>query len=82
MMDWYGSSMGWVGWTVMTLLMLAFWALVIVGGVALVRGLRRGDQSRGQAPSQAQALLDERFARGELSPDEYSQRRQLLMSGR
>ena len=30
MMGWYNGGPGWGGWIVMTLVMLAFWALVIV----------------------------------------------------
>jgi putative membrane protein len=82
MMGWYHGSLGWVGWTVMTLLMLAFWAAVIFGGSALVSSLRR-DRSAGDPPERsAQQLLDERFARGELSPGEYTERRHLLLAGR
>lgn len=81
-MGWYHGGMGWVGWTVMTLLMLVFWVAVVFGGVALARSLRREGPAGDGSPSHAQELLDERFARGELSPAEYSERRQLLLSGK
>ena len=84
MMGWY-SGWGWGGWLGMSLLMLAFWGLLAVGVVALVRALRRGDQPRPAEPMQARApdanartILDERFARGEIDADEYTRRRDLL----
>ena len=74
----YGDT-GWVGWLVMGLIMLLFWALVIGGVVFLVRysGRSRGG---GGGSSDALRILDERFARGEIDADEYARRRQLLSS--
>ena len=85
MMGWY-SGWGWGGWLGMSLLMLAFWGLVAVGVVALVRTVRRDDQPRSaeqpmrvSAPdAHARDILDERFARGEIDADEYTRRRDLL----
>jgi putative membrane protein len=76
MMGWYGD----VGWSpaamvVMGVLMLVFWGLVAWGVVALVRGL--GDDRR-SGPSDPGRVLDERFARGELTEDEYLSARSLL----
>ena len=87
MMGWY-SGWGWGAWLGMSLLMLAFWGLLAVGVVALVRALRRQDQPRSAEPMQtgdsdanARTILDERFARGEIDAEEYTRRRDLL-SGR
>ncbi len=80
MMGWYDP--GWGGWILMTLLMLGFWALLIFGGLAVFRSLRRDDNRTPQSLADAEQLLDERFARGEISADEYQQRRELLRSGR
>jgi putative membrane protein len=79
MMGWY-SGWGWAGWLTMSLIMLAFWALVAVGVVALVRTLRREDRDRSAVPpvESARAILDSRFARGEIDADEYERRRDLL----
>jgi putative membrane protein len=84
MMGWYDGSFSWAGWLVMTVLMLAFWALLIFGGLAVFRSMRRDDRpdSRQDGPSDAQRLLDERFARGELDEDDYTRRRELLSAGR
>ena len=72
--DW---GAGW--WVLMALLMVVFWGLVIFGVVWLVRSLS-GDRRR---PDRASALdvLDHRLASGEISPDEYRERRAILSEG-
>ena len=73
MMGWYHDSMGWGGWLLMTLAMVAFWALVVFAVVALFRGTDpRADR---RTPEQ---ILDERFARGEIEEMEYQARRDAL----
>jgi putative membrane protein len=66
--DW---GMGWFG----MLFMLLFWVLVIVGIVFMVRWLVRNTGNRGHSGistgSQALEILKERFARGEISRDEF-----------
>ncbi|MGN6333890.1 MAG: SHOCT domain-containing protein [Motilibacteraceae bacterium] len=79
MMDWYGG-LGWGGWVWMTLMMLAFWSLLIGGGFLLYRGIRGAEHTSHE--SDAAHLLDERFARGEIDVEEYRARRELLGSGR
>lgn len=71
---------GWGGWVAMTLALLAFWALVIFGGMALYRMLR-GSHARSQdARRGAEQILDERLAHGEIDIEEYTRRRDLLRS--
>jgi putative membrane protein len=67
------------------LLMLLFWALVILGIVAVVRWLSSESQGRREraagAPPRAQTPLEivrERYARGEIDRDEYEQKRRDL----
>jgi putative membrane protein len=63
----------------MTLVMVAFWALVIFGIVALFRGPVRPSPRRvGGAGGDAQRILDERFARGEIDAEEYRSRKSVL----
>jgi putative membrane protein len=65
----------------MTLGMLGFWALVAVLALALLRRPGQPDQQRqpGQQPRpDAEEILAERLARGELDPEEYRQRLQIL----
>lgn len=68
-----GYGMGWAGWVLMALAMIVFWGLVIVGLLALFRP-RRSDRGELRG-SNAQQLLDERYARGEIDDDEYHSRR-------
>jgi putative membrane protein len=57
--------------------MLAFWALVIWAVTAPVRGT--GGTAGGRARD-AEEILAERFARGEIDEDEFRHRRELLRS--
>lgn len=82
MMGWYGDGPGWGGWIIMTLMMLAFWALLIFGGLAVWKSMRRDDNRSPDARADAERVLDERFARGEIDAEDYKQRRELLRSGR
>lgn len=68
----WGYGFGWFGW----LIMLAWWTLVVVGLVWLVRSVAdRGDAG---VASGARRMLDDRFASGELSVEEYEERRRVL----
>ncbi|HZJ26262.1 MAG TPA: SHOCT domain-containing protein [Acidimicrobiia bacterium] len=69
-----GGGWGW-GWMLIGMtMMIGFWAIVAWAIVAVVR---RPDV--GRSPSRdAQQILDERFARGELDADEYRQRSDVL----
>jgi putative membrane protein len=87
MMFWYDHGMSGLGWFAMSAGMLLFWALLIAGGVLLVRALIRADErgrpvrppgetpaaQRPANPSPAQVLAD-RFARGEIDEQEYRAR--------
>jgi len=87
---WHGSWSG-ADWALMSVAMLLFWAVVVAGVMWLVRtggnsGPRPGDRDSTDKPgrpdrSSAQDILDERYARGELSDEEYRARRDVL-SGR
>jgi putative membrane protein len=72
--DW---GAGW--WIVMMLMMVVFWGLVIVGVVWLVRSLTAGHH-RGHHDDPL-AVLDHRLASGDISIEEYRQRRELLGKG-
>ncbi|MGW1159640.1 SHOCT domain-containing protein [Streptomyces sp. NPDC002513] len=91
-MMWYG---GWGGWLVMVVIMVSFWALLIAGLLALVLHSHRTHP--GQRPDavpsasggsgwggsrQAEDLLAERFARGEIDEDEYRRRLTVLREHR
>ena len=69
---------GWM-WLVMGAGTLTFWVVVIL----VVRALlpTRGPQSSESPRPDALTLLKERLARGEVTPEEYEQRRRLLVDG-
>lgn len=70
----HGWDGGWM-WLWGTLMMLT-WVVVIGGAVWLIV---RATRSHDRPPaSTARQILDERLARGEISLDEYQQRRDLL----
>jgi putative membrane protein len=73
----HDAGSGW--WVLMMIGMLLFWALVIAGVVWLVRS-GAGQAPRDSAKS-ANDMLDDRLAAGEISVEEYQQRRQLLRDG-
>ena len=76
MMGWYHDGMGWGGWIVMTVAMVAFWALVVFAVLALFRTQRSGESTLDRRdPMQ---ILDERYARGEIDDDEYHARSSVL----
>lgn len=65
-----GYGLGWFGWLVMA----GWWLLLVVGIVWLIRSV--AGQPAGQ--DSARRILDERFAAGELSVEEYRARRRTL----
>ena len=85
MMFWDGGG-HWVFWqaAVMWLAMVAFWGLVIWAVYALVSNLGRSHQPQHWhgLPEDARSILDQRLARGELSPEEYARLRETLETGR
>jgi putative membrane protein len=60
------------------LLGLVFWILLIIAIVALVRGNRPANRASG---GQALHLLEERYARGEITREEFVERRTVLAGG-
>ena len=67
---WWGGLFG--------LLNLAFWVLLIVGAVMLFRReVPRGSLSEREPP--ALTVLEERYARGEITREEFLERREVLL---
>ncbi len=62
---------GW--WILMTIGMVAFWGLVILGIVWVVRELA-GGRGHARASESALDILDRRLAAGEITPEEYRER--------
>jgi putative membrane protein len=70
--DW---SAGW--WILMAFMMVAFWGLVIVGVVWLIRAPMA--ERHGHGGANLIEVLDGRLASGEISPEEYRERREVLL---
>lgn len=64
------------GWGV--LWMIVSWALIVAIVVFAVRAFSSGSPDRSGRDRVPGAILDERFARGEISEEEYRQRKQVL----
>jgi putative membrane protein len=73
----YWNGMGWGGWVMMTITVVAFWALVAAVVVALFRATR-GDLPRNDRQKSPLDLLDERLAEGDITEEDYHRRRDLL----
>jgi putative membrane protein len=80
--DW-GHMMGWGGMMFAGIGMLLFWGIVIVLVVLLVRGYMGGSPSHllprsSRSGSTALDILKERYAKGEISKEEYQERKKTL----
>ena len=84
MMPWshmWDGGWGWGGWLVMTISMLLFWGALIALAVWAIRQLAAPrDRDRGERPASALAILEERYARGEIDREEFERRRAVLLS--
>jgi putative membrane protein len=80
-MMWYHFGAGWAGWLLMSLAMVVFWAVVIALLVWAVVSISRSAVIK-QPPSAAIRILQERLARGEISPEEFTQRLRLIQGAR
>lgn len=75
--------MGWgFGWMwFMPVLMMVFWGFVIWAVVALIQGISRGGSAGAGASREGSALeiLKRRYARGEISKEEYEEKKRDLL---
>ena len=83
MMMWYsGNGWGWAQWTLMTVGMVAFWALLITAVVLAVHYLAGSHDATTDPLTAGQNdpadVLAQRFARGEIDDTEYRSRLALL----
>jgi putative membrane protein len=71
---------GWHAWVFGPMMMILFVVLVVVGIVLTVRWLGDGERggSAGPASRTPFAILEERFARGEIDKEEFEERRKVL----
>lgn len=80
-MMWYGyGDLGWLGWTLSVLSMVAFWGLVFWAVSALVRP--GGNAGRNEEPSSPEQVLARRFAAGEIDEEAFQRSREVLAGKR
>jgi len=75
---WWHQDMSTWNWFFMTLSMALFWVLVIGAVVWAIRSSGGVRSEPPPHPPRARDALDERFARGEISEDEYRKAREVL----
>ena len=73
---WYAHDVGWGWWLVMSVGMVAFWALVIYTLLSLLP--RSSAAASRQRPDEPLMVLKRRLAAGELSIEQYQQLREAL----
>ncbi len=71
-----GGGAGWLGMALMGFSMIAFWAVVISLVIWAMRSF--GRPSTTSTPSAALGILQERFARGEITKEEYTHSSQVI----
>lgn len=72
-MMWGNGGWGWAGWLLMSVSMVVFWTLVGYGIYWLVRASQKSSEHT-HGPD-ADDILADRFARGEISAEEYQERK-------
>jgi putative membrane protein len=80
MMHWDYGDGSWLG---MAAIMLLSWIVLAVLCYAVVRALLAGALPRAEQPSETESdpgrLLDQRLARGDIDPEDYQRRKELLV---
>jgi putative membrane protein len=73
----YGHAASWLSW-VGPIAMVVFWALFVTAMVMLIVYLVRHSRRMGRH-STGLAILEERYARGEISKEEFNEKRKDLL---
>ena len=74
-MMWWQDGGGWGGWVVMLLSVTVFWGGLFV---LIVWAVRQFTPGSGQGRPDPTTILEERFARGEISKEELEEGRRVL----
>ncbi len=72
-------GMGWGGMWFGPLFWIVLVVIVMMVGTSMARRQRTGRDSPGSEPGTARAILDARFAKGEIEREEYETRRKALI---
>ncbi|HEY5984843.1 MAG TPA: hypothetical protein VIV12_00470, partial [Streptosporangiaceae bacterium] len=80
MMFWYGNGWSWWQAGLMWAVMIAFWGALIWAAYAVITNLARKPDAKDSSGG-ARHILDQRLARGEISPGEYQRLRDLIDTG-
>jgi hypothetical protein len=72
---WWGPGWGWIG----GLISAALWIAIIIGAIVLLRRELPDLQHRFSTPP-ALRVLEERYAKGEITRDEFLHRREVLLT--
>lgn len=78
MMFWYGNSMNGWGYALMVFAMIAFWVVIVLAVIAIVRAVTRTSQPSHSSADTPEQILAQRLARGEINEEEYQHTRRLL----
>lgn len=73
-MMWWDGGWSWWAWLVMIPVMIGFWAAIGWIVVIAVRGPHDGPVDNEAATANAEQILAERYARGEIDSTDYHQR--------
>ncbi len=82
MMGWYGTGMGWGAWLGMGLFWLVLVGVILYAVVRLLPSGRSGRDRDDRDPESPEAILDRRFARGEIDIETYQAQRAALRQAR
>lgn len=78
MMQNWNDGVGWFNWSWMIVMMLLVWGGAVAVIVFLVRSAQPRQPSAERPALDSTAILEERFARGEIDETEFKQRRAVL----
>jgi putative membrane protein len=81
MMFWYGGHWAWWQGGLMWLGMILFWGVLIWAAYAVITNLTRRPSTSEGSGNDARRILDQRLAKGEISPEEYQRLRDLIGAG-
>lgn len=75
---WHHSMHGWGGWFLGPVMMLIFLALLVGAAVLIARALATGGSGGSARTDRAAEILRERFAKGEITREEFDAMRKAL----